>query len=234
MTRCARFSRVRLTLGRAMDDDIKAHLAAVDQWLVKHRATKPASQGLTSDGRKQLHAVNKSIQQLAALGVSIPDELRQLKLQLSAKDVVGPAAVGTQESLAEVAELIGALGKLSQAAKSIFNQLKTPGNESAGRQRYDVTLQQLVNSGHLSLDDKLEFSWLKGGPVFEGKVRESGALAAKLPTGWKEFESLSAAAEDISDHSLNGWMHWRRINSDGSRTTLKDIRAKFMKEGGAA
>ena len=212
-----------------MDEDIKVHLVAIEQWLAEHRTNvRSASQGLSSDERKQLHVVNKSIQQLSGLGVSIPDELRQLKLQLSAKDTVRPAPGVTPASLAEVAELASALSKLAQDAKTIHNQLKTPGKVPVAKQRYEVTLEDLIQSGHLSVDDRLEFSWQKGGSVFEGKMRADGTIMAKTHSGWKSFESLSAAAFDIAECSLNGWLHWRRINADGSRTTLKDIRATFM------
>ena len=62
-----------------MDEDIKSHLAAIEEWLARHRTSTRAVHGLSSDERKQLQAVEKSIQQLSASGVSIPDELRQLK-----------------------------------------------------------------------------------------------------------------------------------------------------------
>ncbi len=214
-----------------MDENIKVHLAAIEQWLAGHRANVQLAQGLSSDERKQLHVVNKSIQQLSGLGVSIPDELRQLKLQLSAKDTVRPTTEGTQASLAEVAELTSALSKLAQTAKTIHNQLRTPSKVPVAKRRYKVTLEDLIQSGHLSTDDKLEFSWQKGGSVFEGKVNIDGSVMVKMLSGWKQFESLSAAAMDIGECSLNGWLHWRRVNTDGSRTTLKDIRAKFINEG---
>lgn len=216
-----------------MADDIARHLAAIDHWLAEHRASTLAT-ALSSDERKQLHAVNKSIQQLSRLGVGIPDELRQLKLQLSAKDLVSPASTGQEKRLNEVAELIGTLGTLLQTAKKLRNHLNRPENESVARRRYDVKLKELIQNGGLSVDDKLEFSVQKDGPVFEGKVHASGVISARTSSGWKEFDSLSAAADAISEHSLNGWLHWRRVNKDGSRTTLKDIRAEFIKKGGAA
>lgn len=220
-------------MGRTMDEDIKSHLAAIEKWLATHRTSARPAQGLSSDERKQLHAVEKSIQQLSGLGVPIPDELRQLKLQLSAKDTVRPAAAGTRERMAEVVEMVGALSKLAQAAKALHNSLKTPGKAPISKQRYDVTLEELIKQGRLSLDDKFEFSWKKSGPVYEGKLRADGAVMAKTPAGWKTFESLSAAADSIAECSLNGWLHWRRINADGSRTTLKDVRARYLNEGGA-
>ena len=215
-----------------MDDGTKLHLAGIAQWLAGHSANTRLAQGLSGDERKQLHAVNKSIQQLSGLGVAIPDELRLLKLHLSARDVASPLG-GPPERIADVAELVSALGKLAQTAKTLHNQLMTPGKEPVARQRYDATLAQLIQSGYLSTDDRLEFSWQKDGPVFEGKVLAGGELTAKTPSGWKQFDSLSAAADAIGERSLNGWLHWRRVNADGSRTSLKEIRARFLNEGGA-
>jgi len=216
-----------------MDEDIKSHLAAIEEWLARHRTSTRPVHGLSSDERKQLQAVEKSIQQLSASGVSIPDELRQLKLQLSAKDVIRPVTASTRERAAEVSEIVGALSKLTQTARAVHNSLKTPGKSPVSKQRFEVSLGELIAHGHLAPDDRLEFSWQKAGPVFEGKVRADGTLMAKTPAGWKPFESLSAAATAIGECSLNGWLHWRRINDDGSRTTLKDVRARYLNEGGA-
>ncbi|NHZ96801.1 hypothetical protein [Massilia sp. CCM 8734] len=217
-----------------MDDGLKGHLEAIGDWLAGHRASALPTPSLSSDERKQLHVINKSIEQLSGLGVSIPDELRQLKLALSAKDVVPAVAVGAGERFVEIAELISALNKLSSVAETLHKQFKTPSGESIKRQRYDVTLKELIQNQYLSVCDKLEFSWKKDGQVFEGKVLASGALSAKTQSGWIVFDSLSAAADAISTQSLNGWLHWRRVNADGSMTRLKDIRAEFIKKGGAA
>lgn len=212
-----------------MDEDIKSHLAAIGEWLARHRNITRPDHGLSGDERKQLQAVEKSIQQLSASGVSIPDELRQLKLQLSAKDVIRlTTTASTREHAAEIGEIVSALRRLTQAAKALQNSLKTPGKSSVSKQRYEVTLEELVAHGYLSPDDRLEFSWQKAGPVFEGKLRADGTLMAKTPSGWKSFESLSAAATAIGECSLNGWLHWRRVNTDGSRATLKDIRDQFL------
>jgi len=219
--------------GRIMDEGLKSHLAAIEEWLARHRTITRPVHGLSGDERKQLQAVEKSIQQLSGLGVPIPDELRQLKLQLSAKDVVRPAVASTCASLAEVVEMLSALNRLTRTAKSLHNRLKSPGKASVSKQRYEVTLEELIQQGYLSVDDKLEFSWQKAGPVFEGKVRADGTLMAKTPSGWKPFKSLSAAADAIAESSLNGWLHWRLINADGSRTSLKDVRAQYLNEGGA-
>mgnify|MGYP001336710266 FL=1 len=214
-----------------MDEDMTRHLAAIGEWIAGHRASTRPPQGLSNDERKQLHAVERSIQQLAGLGVPIPDELRQLKLQLSAKDVVGPTTASTPERIAEVVEMVSALRTLTHAARALQNQLKaSPGKGPTTKRRYEVTLNDLMQSGHLLPDDKLELAWKKSGPVFEGKVRADGTLVVQTSSGWKTFDSVSAAATAIGNCSLNGWLHWSRVNADGSRTTLKNIRANFINQ----
>lgn len=216
---------------RTMDDDLTHHLAAIGRWIEEYRADARPLPGLSSDERKQLHAVNKSIQHLASLGVSIPDELRNLKLKLSAKDVVQPAdSVARSE---DVAELRRALASLQQAARAVQRPQLIRGSVSRARQNYDVTLVELIQHGHLLTIDTLEPAWKKGDTPIEGKVRNDGAVMARTTAGWAEFKTLSAAAHAIAGQSLNGWLHWRRVNANGSRTTLKDIRAEFMNKGDA-
>lgn len=217
-----------------MDNELKDHLAAIENWLASQRINARQSQGLSSDERKQLTAVNKSIQQLTVSGVAIPDELRQLKLQLSAKDATHLVSQEKPIQISEISELIIALSDLTKKAKVIQNQRSTSSRYPIDRQQFDVTLQELIESGFLSPDDKLELSWKKNGPVFEGKVMADGGIMAKTQHGWKRFKSLSTAASTISGRSLNGWLHWQRINANGGQTTLMDIRAKYLKKGGAA
>jgi len=217
-----------------VDNELKDHLAAIEDWLASHRINVRQMQGLSSDERKQLIAVNKSIQQLTTLGVSIPAELRQLKLQLSAKDVEKPVTDEKQPLISEVAELISALSDLAKTAKVVQNKLSISGRMPVAKQHFEVTLEELIEGGFLSPEDKLEFSWQKNGPVYEGKVLADGNVMVKTQSGWKRFKSLSAAATTIGKCSLNGWLHWRRVNADGTLTTLKDIRARYINEGGAA
>ncbi len=216
-----------------MDDELKGHLVAIENWLAAQRISARQTQGLSSDERKQLTAVNKTIQQLTSLGVAIPDELRQLKLQLSAKDVAHPGIQGNSKQISEIGEVIRMLNDLIKKAKVFQNQRKISERAPITKQHFDISLQELVESGFLSLDDKLELSWKKNGPVFEGKVLAAGAVMAKTQNGWKRFKSLSQAASTISGSSLNGWLHWQRVNTNGSRTPLIKIRDNYLNEGGA-
>jgi hypothetical protein len=216
-----------------MDEDIRTHLSAVEEWLASYRNSLCLVSGLTGEERKQLQSIEKSIRHLSASGVSIPDELRQLKLQLSAKDVGSSKAKGTGECIAEVGEIVGYLARLTQVAKVLHNSLKSPNKTSYSKQRYEVTLKELIQNEYLSSEDKLELCWKKDGPIFEGKVDANGTLLVRTPQGWKAFDSLSSAATAIAKCSLNGWLHWRRIHADGTQTTLNDVRAMYLNKGGS-
>lgn len=180
--------------------------------------------------RKQLQAVNKTIAQLTRHGVSVPEDLRNLKLRLSAKDAPSAANREVEGQIMEIEALIEQLRKLVQAARWLRNRLKGPHQISGTKRHYGVTLLELIQSGHLSTEDRLQLQWLKNGPKFEGKIRPDGYVMAKTPNGWRQYDSLSTAADDIAKRSLNGWEHWRRINSDSSRTPLKEIRSQYMSE----
>jgi hypothetical protein len=169
--------------------------------------------------------------QLTRQGVSVPEDIRTLKLRLSTKDVSGVEKHEVEERIREVEVFIEQLRKLSQAARSLRNKLKNTGRTGGTKKHYGVTLLELIQSGHLTTQDKLELQWLKDGPTYEGKVLPDGTVMAKTARGWKKYDSLSAAADQIAGRSLNGWEHWLRINSDGSRTSLKEIRSHYLGEG---
>ncbi|MFO7885817.1 MAG: DUF4357 domain-containing protein [Desulfobacteraceae bacterium] len=85
----------------------------------------------------------------------------------------------------------------------------------------------------MSIDDPLELQWLKDGPVHKGKLMDDGEVMVKTSEGWKSFTSLSTAASQMAGpgRSLNGWKHWRRVNSDGTTTSFEDIRSQYIQKG---
>jgi DNA-binding ferritin-like protein len=214
-----------------MMQELNEHLEALRRWIDRQGDIPTLALVLSADERKQLQAVNKTIVQLTRLGVSVPEDLRNLKLRLSTKDASDTANRDVEEGIEKVEALIEQLRKLLQAARSLRDRLKATGQTAGTKKHYGVTLLELLQSGHLSTEDRLELQWLKDGPTYEGKVQPDGSVMAKTLTGWKHYASLSAAADDIAERSLNGWEHWRRINSDGSRTSLKEIRSRFMSKG---
>jgi len=217
-----------------MSEQTRPHLEALRRWIEQQLKLPASAPELSFEERKQLQAVNKSIQQLTSLGVSIPDDLRQLKLQLSAKDSGGATDPARESRLAEVESLLDHLHDLTQEARSLRNRLKSNGQTSGRKRHYGVSLEELLENEILSTDDKLELQWKKDGPVFPGKVQADGTVSAKTSAGWQTYKSLSTAATEIGERPLNGWDHWYRVESNGSRTPLSVIRAKFMEEGGKA
>jgi len=215
-----------------MSDELKTHLDALRRWIEHHGDIPTPAPSISGEERKQLHTVNKSIQQLTGLGVGVPNELRALKLRLSAKDIGGAESAEIAQRLVQAENLVDNLRELYRAARSLRGRLKGTGQSSGTKKHYAVSLEELLESGHLSIEDKLELQWLNDGPIFEGKVLADGSVTAQTAAGWRQFDALSAAASSIGGRALNGWDHWRRINRDGSRTTLKEIRTKFMNEGG--
>ena len=185
---------------------------------------------LSAEERKQLQAVNKAVEQLQRNGISVPEELRNLKLQLSAKDNAGLEDHEMKTRLKSVESLIQGLGKTIKTARAIRDKMKSTGQAGGPKKYYGVSLADLVLAGLLSVDDRLELRWLKNGPAFKGKVIANGAVMVKTSDGWQQYDSLSTAASRVAGRSLNGWKHWYFINHDGTTTALEDIRAKYLKE----
>jgi len=215
-----------------MSEGIQPHIEALRHWVAHQAKCSTVAAGISPDERKQLQAVNKSIQQLTNLGVSIPGDLRQLKLRLSAKDSASAENPTDAARIVEVENLLENLRELMQEARALRTRLKGSGQTSGTKRHFGVSIEDLLDSGLLSADDKLELQWKKDGDVFPGRVLADGTVSAKTDTGWQTFKSLSTAAAEIGGRSLNGWDHWSRIEPDGSRTPLTVIRARFMENGG--
>ena len=181
-----------------------------------------------------MQTVNKAVEQLTKLGVEIPSDLRSLKLRLSANDVAVVPNPQIAKHLAAVESVIEGLRQLSQAARALRNKLKSGVSVSGTKKHFGVTLEELLDAGLLSTDDRLELQWSRDGGTYEGKLRSDGSILAKAGHGWKQYDTLSAAAAEIGGRPLNGWDHWRRINADGSRTTLKEIRAEYLDQANDA
>lgn len=208
-----------------MNSEVNGHLQALLRWIEQQDHIPKRPSGLSSEERKQLQAVNKAVEQLRRSGVPVPEDLRTLKLKLSAKDVPGPENPETEIQLKEVKALIEALGKILKTARSIRDRLKPTGQTGGSKKHYRVTLRDLLQAGLISTDDRIELQWLKDGPTHEGRVKTNGTIMAKGLGGWEQYKSLSTAASKIAGQSLNGWKHWRRINGDGTSTALEEIRS---------
>jgi phage baseplate assembly protein W len=216
-----------------MNEPILQHLDAIEKWICQQgEAPSERPSVLTAEERKQLLAVNKTIQQLASLGVSVPPDLRELKLRLSAKEEqAGRDAelLGRVDALESVGRRLKELARLARASR---DGLKSPKGDSGNKRHFGVQLAELIEAGVLTAEDRLELQWQKDGHLFEGRVRPDGSVGVRTPSGWKNYETLSGAAADIAGRALNGWDHWARVTPDGLREKLAAIRAAFLKGGG--
>ena len=213
-----------------MPGEIWEHIIALDRWLEQlGRVSKPPA-GLSAEERKQLQAVNKTIQQLQRNGVTVPEDLRGLKLKLSARDVAGSQDQEVEARMKMVEKVIQALGQTIKTADAVREKLKPKAQVIRTKKYYGIALLDLLQAGVLSTDDRFELQWLKDGPVLKGKVKADGIVMVKTQDGWQSYSSLSTAASRVAGRSLNGWKHWRRVNNDGTATSLEDIRARFINE----
>jgi hypothetical protein len=213
-----------------MNDDLKPHFDAIQKWIESQRALPSTAPTMSPDERKQLHAVDRSINQLTKLGVSIPEDLRKLKLELSAKDGSAAAALEIKERAGDVKSLIIELRSLLRLARAFRKQLRASEREAGGRKVYGVTVSELIEKGYLSTTDKLELKWRKNGPAYPGKLHKDGSVEIKVDSVWKNYAKLSAAATDVAGRSVNGWNQWRVVQSDGRKISLYEIRAKYIAE----
>ena len=209
-----------------IDEELKVHIDAIEGWISKHLKKGVFEVGLSREERKQLQAIENSIKKLSKNGIEIPDDLRRLKLKLSARDI--DARELSEAQIAAISELIDELRKLTDRARSIQKPTKKPGGTSSGKRHYDVSLKDLVEGGYLTADDHIEFSYKNGEVRAEGKVTANGSVSIQTDTDWEDFASLSTAAKDIAGRSLNGWIYWWKVNPNGSPVLLDEIRQQFL------
>ena len=214
-------------------DEVQEHIQALRQWLATQGLAAKTT-GLSAEDRQRLHKLNKAIEQLSRLGIAIPGELLEQQQRLAASDRSSEGTLALAKSLPQLEGLIEELRQLLREALALRRQCQGAG-QPAGRtvgskHYYGVHLTELVQAGYLAPEDRLELQWQKNGPVFEGKVQKDGLVLIKTARGWQTYKSLSAAAVDQAGHSLNGWDHWSRLNADGSRTRLREIREQFLRQ----
>ena len=213
-----------------MPAELSEHVHALNRWLEQQGRIPNQQSYLSVEEQKQLQAVNKAVEQLRRSGVPVPEDLRSLKLKLSANDASGSESRETEVRLKKVERLIEELRKTLKTARTIRAKLKSTGQTGGAKKYYGITLLDLLRAGLLSVDDRFELQWLKDGPVLEGKVKPDGTIMVKTSGKWKLYASLSTAASSVAERSLNGWKHWRRFNNDGTSTALEDIRALYLNE----
>lgn len=209
-----------------MNPEVQKSLDFIRNWLNTTKETLSAEPRQTAEGKKQLQAVNRSIEQLQKLGVTIPDDLRKLKLKLSARE----STAGPIQGLEDIEGLIESLTSLRDEAKRIRHSLRPERKGSGTKIHFDIGLVDLIEAGFLSTEARLELQWRKDGETYEGKLRPDGRVAVRTSSGWKEYGALSTAASEVAGCSLNGWETWQLVESNGRRIPLKQIRDRYIKE----
>ncbi len=187
--------------------------------------------GLTAEEKKQLLAVNRTIEQLKKLNVSIPDDLRKIKLRLGSRDMEDIPNPALDRNLLTLDELIQSLRDLMDQAKRVRGSLKPIRKGSEPKKNFGVRLAEMIRAGFLNTDSTLELQWQKNGEIFKGQLRSDGRVSIRTSSGWKEYRSLSTAASVTAGCSLNGWEHWRLVESNGNRVPLSVIRERYINKG---
>lgn len=205
--------------------DVHQEIESIERWLSKTDLSCTPSQVLiSSEEKKLLLATNKAIQLLEKLGMPIQDELltQQLKLSTLESQPVPDSEQGI--AIESVDSVISSLHALLSKAKGIKQKLSAKKRIVGPKPYFGVSLSDLIEDGIISAEAKLELQWRINGEIIEGKVLKDGHIEVLTSSGWIEYKSISTAASEIAGCSLNGWKHWRIIDSDGSRTSLEKVR----------
>jgi len=211
-----------------MNSEVSGHLQALRTWIEEQSQIPRLVSRLSVEEQKQLLAVNKAVEQLTRSGVPVPEDLRNLKLKLSVKDASCSKNQKNEIQFKEMESLIEELSGILKTARSIRNRLKVTVHAGGPKIHYGITLLDLLQNGLISTEDRFELQWHKKGPIFTGRVKIDGTIMIEGKAGWENYASLSTAAEKVAGRPMNGWKHWRRVNSDGTSTALEDIRDRYM------
>lgn len=214
--------------------DVYQDLESIERWLLEIDISCISTQStnISKEEKKLLLATNKAIQQLEKLGVPIPDELQAQQLKLSILETPPIQASEQGVSLESIDSVVSSLHALLSKAKSIRLKLsarKRVNKTSFGpKQHFGVSLHDLLENGVINTEAKLELQWRRNGEIVEGKVLKNGHIEVHTNSGWKEYKSISTAATEIAGCALNGWKHWKIIDSDGNRASLESVRDRYL------
>jgi len=214
-----------------MTPDLKKSLDVIHDWIAHIQKIKTERPGLSSEEKKQLLAVNRTIEQWQKQNIPIPDELRKIKLRLGSRDMGDMPNPVLDKNLQTLDELIQSLEDLLVQAKRIRGSLKPVRKGSGPKTHFGVRLADMIRTGFLGTDSRLELQWQKNGEIFKGQLRSDGRIAVQTTSGWKEYASLSTAASKTAGCSLNGWEQWRLVESNGKRVPLSVIRERYINKG---
>jgi uncharacterized protein with ParB-like and HNH nuclease domain len=98
--------------------------------------------------------------------------------------------------------------------------------KARSRSRFDITLRQLMDQGHLAAGDQLIGSY-RG---TDHKAHLTDQARIRIESG-EEFEAASPAAIAVLEtQSSNGWKFWQVVRPDGSLTRLDEVRKLAMQQ----
>ncbi len=218
-----------------MTPPLSDHLNAITNWLKEAEAIplpEPQPQGLTAQERQELKKVERAMAQLTELRIPIPEEMTVKHKELAERAVPERPEPEAALMLPELESLCDDLSDISKRARTLRDRVRATSAPNGPRRHYPVSPFDLLEADLLSTEDRLELQWSRESDVYEGRLEADGSIRANTHDGWMQFRSLSTAAQHISGRPQNGWQHWRRVNDDGSRTPLEDIRDQYLRERG--
>ncbi len=165
---------------------------------------------------EQLNSVEKSINILQKNNINIPEDLRNLKLNL----------VNELELFREAEEV---RKKLNEMFSPFINSVKTwPQNTQRNKTPYtsNITLYDLIKSGIIKTPLTIEKRYK--GETYRGIVKDDGNIELLIGNHKELFNSPSGAAKFCTNRATDGWTWWQvKI---GNEMKPLDIYRKRIKE----
>ena len=190
--------------------------------------------GLSSEQKAQLKTVDNAISQLVNLGVAVPNDLRQLKLSLSQKEINGEEWNEVREAIAELKFATKQLFNLSQEARTLTSKIISCSRaiDDSQKKYFGVSILMLMNSGQIAAGDRLEYRNQANGTSISARIDSDGMIV--VVKGHEEtgrFSTLSAAGHFVLGRKdKSSWTRWWLIRTDGTKLRMDNVRDFFLKK----
>lgn len=174
--------------------------------------------------QNQLNAVAGSLDKLTKTEVTIPSELRELKLKLHRELDQFKEAKIINEELVEI---------LSQFVSHKKPVRKSKLSKSVSKKRLKLTgdkidLLCLIQNGLIQPHTKIEKVFR--GIHYEAVITTIGQIELTFNGVKKTYKSPSSAAADLAQAPRNGWTWWS-LEGDPKGRTLDYYRQKYIQHG---
>jgi len=174
---------------------------------------------------RQLKAVNDSILNLGKQNISVPDDLRSLKLNLSNEiDVYDEVNNIKSKIINELKQILLLLSTKVVKRKPKKVQIK---HGSSSKKQCSIQVYDLIKATTLQAGAKIEHVNKKDGVIYSGVIKNKGEIETNFAGKRELYKSLSAAAHGLTGTSLNGWIWWSVVYDDGRRVPLVKLRNKL-------